>query len=365
MPRSSEPVQTTARKRARGHRRLDPLAGSRASEPWWMPMGSPRHWPATGRGRRSRPGRGCCERSAWCGGRGPRPGCPGWHGARRRRPRAGPAVSSMEMSGSGPGSACRTSRCPPPESGPAPAGPRPWPTGRRGASPAPGAAAAPAAASADRRASIRPARGFRRRSPAQAGEDARRVVVADSSSARLSGVVSRICGGSARWRRRAVGVSPVRSSTRIARPAPSTGRAQVAADVGGQRLQRRDVQRVQPGRRRRAQFGQRGQEPRQRLAAAGGARSAGWTAPPQDLPPAAAGAAGSAPRGGGGRGIWPSSGGGRGTWSQPAGRLWQSRRAFAGEWRRGGNLPRRPGRHLQGRRSRRNSDRCDFCFWAM
>ncbi len=46
--------------------------------------------------------------------------------------------------------------------------------------------------------------------------------------------------------------------------------AEVAADVGGQRLQRRDVERVEARPRRGAKFGQRGQEPGQRLAAARG-----------------------------------------------------------------------------------------------
>ncbi len=48
------------------------------------------------------------------------------------------------------------------------------------------------------------------------------------------------------------------------------GRAEVAPDVGGQRLQGRDVEGVQPGSRRRPEFDQRRQEPRERLAAAGG-----------------------------------------------------------------------------------------------
>ena len=47
------------------------------------------------------------------------------------------------------------------------------------------------------------------------------------------------------------------------------GSREVAPDVRGQRLQRRDVERVQPRRRRRPQLDQRGQEPRQRLAPAG------------------------------------------------------------------------------------------------
>jgi len=46
----------------------------------------------------------------------------------------------------------------------------------------------------------------------------------DSSSARLSGVVSRISGGISRWRaRRFAGVSPVRVSMRMGRSISSTG----------------------------------------------------------------------------------------------------------------------------------------------
>ena len=46
-------------------------------------------------------------------------------------------------------------------------------------------------------------------------------------------------------------VSPVRSSTRMARPSSSSGRGEVAPDVGGQRLERRDVEGVEAGRRAR------------------------------------------------------------------------------------------------------------------
>jgi len=45
---------------------------------------------------------------------------------------------------------------------------------------------------------------------------------------------------------------------------------EVAADVGGQRPKRRDVERVQAGRRRGPERHEAGQEARQRLAAAGG-----------------------------------------------------------------------------------------------
>jgi hypothetical protein len=53
-------------------------------------------------------------------------------------------------------------------------------------------------------------------------------------------------------------------------PCAFDGGAQVAADVGGQRLQRRDVEGVQARPGCRPQFGQRGQEPGQRLAPARG-----------------------------------------------------------------------------------------------
>ena len=46
----------------------------------------------------------------------------------------------------------------------------------------------------------------------------------ESSSERLSGVVSRMCGGRVRWRfLRSDGVSPLRVSTRIGRPISSIG----------------------------------------------------------------------------------------------------------------------------------------------
>ncbi len=79
-----------------------------------------------------------------------------------------------------------------------------------------------------------------------------------------------MCGGSTRWRARAAApVSPVRSSMRMPRPHLGDRGAEVAADVGGQRLQRRDVEGVQPRRRGGAERDQARQEARQRLAAAG------------------------------------------------------------------------------------------------
>ena len=51
-----------------------------------------------------------------------------------------------------------------------------------------------------------------------------------SSSASCSGVVSRICGGSRRWRWRfEAGVSPVRVSMRIGRPISTTGASRLRA----------------------------------------------------------------------------------------------------------------------------------------
>ena len=76
-----------------------------------------------------------------------------------------------------------------------------------------------------------------------------------ASAPATPGVVSRMCGGSTRWRARcAAPVSPVRSSTRMPRPISASGAAEVAPDVGGQRLQRRDVEGVQARGRRRAEL---------------------------------------------------------------------------------------------------------------
>ena len=69
-----------------------------------------------------------------------------------------------------------------------------------------------------------------------------------SSSATCSGVVSNMLGGSTRWRLRLkVEVSPVRVSMRRPSLRSAAGDAQVALDVDGQRLQGRDVERVQAG----------------------------------------------------------------------------------------------------------------------
>ena len=67
-----------------------------------------------------------------------------------------------------------------------------------------------------------------------------------SSSATCSGVVSKISGGSRRWRWRfEVGVSPVRVSMRIGSRHFGDRRFQIARDVDGERLERRNVERVQ------------------------------------------------------------------------------------------------------------------------
>ena len=59
---------------------------------------------------------------------------------------------------------------------------------------------------------------------AEPGEKDRAVLRDVSSSAQRSGVVRSICGGRTRWRaRRSEGVSPLRVSTRIARPISSIG----------------------------------------------------------------------------------------------------------------------------------------------
>ena len=92
----------------------------------------------------------------------------------------------------------------------------------------------------------------------------------ESSTARLSGVVSRMLGGVSRWRRRrSAEVSPVRVSMVMSSDMSLHRPRQVAGDVGGQRLQRADIERVQAGARRGVQVDQAGQEPGERLAAAG------------------------------------------------------------------------------------------------
>ena len=66
-----------------------------------------------------------------------------------------------------------------------------------------------------------------------------------SSSATCSGVVSRMSGGSSFWRwRLCAGVSPVRVSMRDRQAHLGDRLLEVALDVDGQRLQRRDVERV-------------------------------------------------------------------------------------------------------------------------
>ena len=68
---------------------------------------------------------------------------------------------------------------------------------------------------------------------------------AESSSAACSGVVSRMSGGFSFWRwRLCTEVSPVRVSSRTCRPDLGDRLLEVAGDIDGQRLQRRDVERV-------------------------------------------------------------------------------------------------------------------------
>ena len=98
-----------------------------------------------------------------------------------------------------------------------------------------------------------------------------------SSSATCSGVVSRISGGLSFWRwRLAFGVSPVRFSTVTGRPISLDRLHQVALDIDGKRLQRRDVERVDAGEggagrdpAAAGEIGQRRQETGERLAGAG------------------------------------------------------------------------------------------------
>ncbi len=107
--------------------------------------------------------------------------------------------------------------------------------------------------------------------PLEPREGARRVLVAEQQREafrRRQQDMRRV--GALRRRLAWSEVSPVRSSTRMGRPISLIGRHEVAADVGGQRLQRRDVEGVEPRRGASASLDQRGQEPGQRLAAAGG-----------------------------------------------------------------------------------------------
>ena len=147
---------------------------------------------------------------------------------------------------------------------------RRWRRGRPGAGPARSPAAAPATATAGRRACRWRRRGSRRRPPSTGSSN--RVKLSSWLSSRLSdsGVVSRICGGRTRWRAlRSAGVSPVRVSTRIGSAHLGDRGQQIALHVDRQRLERRDVERVQPVGRRLDQLGERRQEAGQRLAGAG------------------------------------------------------------------------------------------------
>ena len=92
----------------------------------------------------------------------------------------------------------------------------------------------------------------------------------DSSTARLSGVVSRMFGGSARWRaRRFVGVSPVRVSMLIGSLMSSTGRSRLRAMSVARAFSGLTYSVCRPGRGPRREIDQGGKEAGQRLAAAG------------------------------------------------------------------------------------------------
>ncbi len=91
-----------------------------------------------------------------------------------------------------------------------------------------------------------------RRSPPPAGRrtsPARRAATAAAPGSRAWSAAGSAAVRCWRWRLDA-GVSPVRVSMPIGRRISSTGRGQVARDVGGERLQRADIERVQPGARR-------------------------------------------------------------------------------------------------------------------
>ena len=191
------------------------------------------------------------------------------------------------MSGSGPGSASST-RVPAAEEGgerrrvldrrrePDPAQPRRQPLQPREAEHQLVAALA-----------IPPARGSRRRRP---GRPRRRCAAPPGrrASAPATPAWSAGCaaGRPAGARARRAPVSPVRSSTRIGEPHLGDRRPEVAADVGGERLQRRDVEGVQPRRRARprARSGSAGSRPascrrRSARSAASRARRRGRSAP--------------------------------------------------------------------------------------
>ena len=137
-------------------------------------------------------------------------------------------------------------------------------------------AAAPDRAPADRRACWRRARAARRGSTySERAEQLGRAFDA-TASARSAPAWSAECRAAGwRWRaRREGGVSPVRVSSLIGSPISATGIGQIARDVDGERLERRDIERVDGGRRlslrrRRGKIDQARQKTGQRLAAAG------------------------------------------------------------------------------------------------
>ncbi len=151
-----------------------------------------------------------------------------------------------------------------------PRGPRRWRRGRRGASPAPGSARR-----ARPRASWSPRFEFGQRvdlvddHPREAGEDLRRLRVGEHEGEGLRRGqqdvrrVDALAG--------ALGGAGVGGAVLDADGEAELGdrRGEVAADVGGERLQRRDVEGVEAGRRRGAERDEAGEEARQRLAAAG------------------------------------------------------------------------------------------------
>ena len=164
---------------------------------------------------------------------------------------------------------------------------RRWPTGRRGAAPA--RSRCSRASDSESRSPRLPVAKAWTSSTTTVERPANRVKLSSWLSSRLSdsGVVSRICGGRTRCRAlRSEGVSPVRVSTRIGRRHLRDRRQQIALHVDRERLQRRDVERVQPVGRRLDQLGERRQEAGQRLAGAGRRdqqRAAARRAPPSSI----------------------------------------------------------------------------------
>ena len=243
----------------------------------------------------------------------PRPGSRGWRSGRRRRPRAaGRRFPAWRCRGRGRGRPCRMAQGPGggPGSGRGRAGLRPWPRGRRGA----GRGQAIAGGTRQQHQLVA-ALAFGQRvdlvddHPLQAREDARRVFVAEQQGeafGRGQQDMRRVGALAA-----ALGVGGVAGAVLDPdRQARAFDRgAQVAADVGGQRLERRDVEGVEALVRVRPPVrpGWAGTRPascRRRWA-----RSAGWRGRPRaPACPAGAGAASSPWRRTSRRGVgeaWP------------------------------------------------------------